>query len=365
MDGLYALADAAGGALAAPDQAPAALPTPTSAISTFSDDEGSICNVGAVADVESFVVRAVALAPDGAPKLLSDGGLGDVLVFSIEPPTWFPAGPSGPTRMLNERYLRGVIVLMRPIAKNVDYIVSPTTIGRLARAPYQLASNRKGAAHTVQVAWMTRDATMAVALHLLSRAEVVGILTGRRAIPSEACHRPAAGWRPASGGRNGRGVCPAPRRAPAGRVRLSPPPPEPCACAPTKTRLTRAATQRPRAAREGARGTRRVADALTKPNVPTRAARADDVRPRLRAPRAADCRASSLGWASRRRVRLWRASEGSGRELVSGLGLRHGVSWLATSKDPALGRFESRASEGEGGGSADLALRAADCGFGS
>ena len=62
LEGLYALADAAGGAPAAADEAPAALPTPTSAITTYADDEGGSSNVGEVADVEGFIVRAVALA---------------------------------------------------------------------------------------------------------------------------------------------------------------------------------------------------------------------------------------------------------------------------------------------------------------
>ena len=61
IEGLYALAAAAGGALAAADEALAALPTPTSAISLFADDEGSSSDVGAVADLEGFIVRAVAL----------------------------------------------------------------------------------------------------------------------------------------------------------------------------------------------------------------------------------------------------------------------------------------------------------------
>ena len=42
MEGLDALAGAAGGALAAADQALAALPTPTSAVTTYADDEGII-----------------------------------------------------------------------------------------------------------------------------------------------------------------------------------------------------------------------------------------------------------------------------------------------------------------------------------
>jgi hypothetical protein len=56
MEGLHALADAAGGALVAADEALAALPTPTSAISLFADDEGSSSDVGKVADVEGFMI---------------------------------------------------------------------------------------------------------------------------------------------------------------------------------------------------------------------------------------------------------------------------------------------------------------------
>jgi len=63
MEGLHALAAAAGDALEAADEALAALPMPTSAITTYADDEGgSSVNVGEVADVEGFIVRAVALA---------------------------------------------------------------------------------------------------------------------------------------------------------------------------------------------------------------------------------------------------------------------------------------------------------------
>ena len=61
VEGLHALADAAGGALAAADEALAALPTPTSAVIAFADDEGSSSDVGEVADIEGFIVRAVAL----------------------------------------------------------------------------------------------------------------------------------------------------------------------------------------------------------------------------------------------------------------------------------------------------------------
>lgn len=148
MEGLHALADAAGGALAAADQPPATLPTPTSAVSTYADDEGSICNVGEVADIEGFIVRAVALAPEGAPKLLSDAGLGDVLLFSIEKPSWFPAGSSGSTRMLNELALQGVIVRMRPIAKSFDYILRAAFRRHLLRARRRWAEEaRRGARH--------------------------------------------------------------------------------------------------------------------------------------------------------------------------------------------------------------------------
>jgi hypothetical protein len=42
MERLDALADAAGGALEAADDAPPDLPTPTSAISTYVDDKGII-----------------------------------------------------------------------------------------------------------------------------------------------------------------------------------------------------------------------------------------------------------------------------------------------------------------------------------
>lgn len=53
------------------------------------------------------------------------------------------------------------------------------------------------------------------------------------------------------------------------------------------TRLTRAPTQRPCAAKRGARAARRRADALTIPNTHTRAAYADGVRPPAHAARAA------------------------------------------------------------------------------
>ena len=114
------------------------------------------------------------------------------------------------------------------------------------------------------------------------------INTGASARPSEVRRRPASCFSLAISGRMARGVCPAARLALAGRARPSPPPPEPCACAPAKRRLTRASTQRPRAAMEGTCGTRRTADAITKPIVHTRAALADGVRPRLRATRAHD-----------------------------------------------------------------------------
>lgn len=86
-DALDALADAAGGALAAAAQTPSHLPTPrSSAISVFADTEGILCNVGVVADVGGFVVRAVALEPGGAAKTISDAGPADAFVYSLETP---------------------------------------------------------------------------------------------------------------------------------------------------------------------------------------------------------------------------------------------------------------------------------------
>jgi hypothetical protein len=169
-EALNALADAAGGALAAGAHAPVNLPPQTSAVSIFADDDGFICSASEVADgAADFVTRAVALSPAGAPKVLSESDLKDALALLIETLSLLPLYSSGPMCMLNDRHVQTVIVLMCRIAMN--YIVCSTAIELLERTLAQAARSWNGSARTARDAWVKRDAAAADVLELLGRKE--------------------------------------------------------------------------------------------------------------------------------------------------------------------------------------------------
>jgi hypothetical protein len=73
MEGLNALADASGG-------------VPSRRQHTHRSVYGAA----------GFVMRAVALSPAGAPKILSESELEDALALSIETLSWLPLHSSGP-----------------------------------------------------------------------------------------------------------------------------------------------------------------------------------------------------------------------------------------------------------------------------